>query len=263
MHKQFFQQNYEGLKSITYLFFIIFIIGNPNLSFAQDILSGEKFKKGIYKNYDEFIKNSPSINYELIVRTRNENAINNLGGGYYEIVGVNIQEGQKRIVSSALIKDNFGYCDGVNIYIFDRFLHKKYSIAASQVILISRFIVLQSYDPIVAGSDANAAVLMGGMLGGIVGAGITSAIVYGVKKLSMTDVDTLNHNYVNNIIIPDRTFVIDTKKSGKISKFWYQYFLEIMYYEDEELYNEFQKIPKEKRQENLSTYFYKFIEKNK
>ena len=57
--------------------------------------------------------------------------------------------------------------------------------------------------------------------------------------------------------------VIDTKKNGKISKFWYQYFLEIMYYEDEELYNEFQKIPKEKRQENLNTYFFKFIEKNK
>lgn len=263
MSKQFFQQNYDRLKSITYLLIIIFLTVKTNASSAQAILSGEKLKKGIYKNYDEFINNSPSIDYELAVRKRNENAVKNNGGGYYEIIGVNIKEGQKRLLSSALIKNNFGYCDGNNIYVFDQFLHNKYTITASQVMLLSRFIVLQSYDPNVAINDANAAIIMGGVLGGLIGAAITSAVVYGINKSTSSEIDTAKINYINDIILPDRTYVIDTKKNGKISKFWYQYFLELMYYEDENLYNEFQSIPKENRQENLSKYFIKFIEKNK
>ncbi len=263
MHKQFFQQNYDRLKSVTYIFISLFLIFFISESlFAQAILNTNKFNKGIYKTYEEFLNNSPSIDYELIVRPKTENAIKNNGGGYYEIIGVNLQANQKRVTSAPLIKNNFGYCDGNNIYVFDRYLHKNYSISASKILLISRFMIIQSYDPNVAVNDVNSAVLMGSILGGVIGAAITSAVVYSFNKVNSINNDSLKYD-INQIIKPDHTYVIDLNKNGKISKFWYQYLLELLYYEDEELYNEFQALPKEKKQENVGTYFLKFIEKAK
>lgn len=263
MHKQFFQQNYDRLKSVTYIFISLFLIVflSENI-FAQAILTTNKFNKGIYKNYEEFLNNSPSVDYELIIKTRNENSIKNTGGGYYDVVGVYIQANQERVTSAPLIKNNFGYCDGNNIYVFDRYLHKKYSISASKILLISRFMIIQSYDPNVAVNDINSAVIMGGVLGGVIGAAITNAVVYSFNKVNSIKNDSLKYD-INQIIKPDHTYVIDLNKNGKISKFWYQYLLELLYYEDEELYNEFQAIPKEKKQENVGTYFLKFIEKTK
>lgn len=263
MYNQFFQQNSDRLKSVTYIFISLFLIVflTENI-FAQAILTTNKFNKGIYKNYEEFVNNSPSIDYELIIKTKSENAIKNNGGGYYEIVGVNLQANQERVTSAPLIKNNFGYCDGNNIYVFDRYLHKKYSISASKVLLISRFIIIQSYDPNVAVNDVNSAELMGGILGGVIGAAITSAVVYSFNKENSINNDSLNNN-INQIIKTDHTYVIDLNKNGKLSKFWYQYLLELLYYEDEELYNEFQAIPKEKKQENVAKYFLKFIDKTK
>ena len=103
---------------MKYLFILITSVlslsfyGQTQSDTAEKIYNANELKKGFYKNYREFITNSPSITNDFIVKERNLLALsitNNVSPyGYYVTKG-EVDE-----------MDVYGFCDGKNVYISQR-----------------------------------------------------------------------------------------------------------------------------------------------
>ena len=77
------------------------IISYISDKFDLPILNGTAYKKGIYKTFDEFKNNSPSIkNYEVVYKGKND-----------------VLRGQEEDGPFHTIKNAWGFCDGTNLYI--------------------------------------------------------------------------------------------------------------------------------------------------
>ena len=75
----------------------------PLIAFGQDkIYNSTEFKRGIYKTYDEFINNAPSITNEFTVK--NKSTVR--GGSPFDF---EIKDGTK-------VGKVFGFCDGKDVY---------------------------------------------------------------------------------------------------------------------------------------------------
>ena len=82
---------------------LIIFIAIPILLFGQDkIYNATELKKGLYKTYDEFINNTPSITNEFSVKNRSTVT----GGSPFDF---EIKDGTK-------VGNVFGFCDGKDVY---------------------------------------------------------------------------------------------------------------------------------------------------
>ncbi len=82
------------------LLFIVLLL--PTILWGQEkIYNTKEFKEGLYKTYEEFINNSPSITTAFTVRQKN-----NMGEHYtFDMI-----DGSK-------VGKVFGFCDGITIYV--------------------------------------------------------------------------------------------------------------------------------------------------
>lgn len=83
---------------------LIFIVTLPSISFCQDkAIESIERTRGIYKTYQEFISNSPSITNEFTVQDRSTSR----GGSPYDF----------DVANGAKVGKVYGFCDGQNVYV--------------------------------------------------------------------------------------------------------------------------------------------------
>jgi hypothetical protein len=84
--------------------FLTLVILLPLITFGQDkIYNATELKKGIYKSYNEFINNFPSVTQEFTVK--NKSTVR--GGSPFDFES---KDGSK-------VDDAYGFCDGTNVYL--------------------------------------------------------------------------------------------------------------------------------------------------
>ncbi|MBQ4820975.1 hypothetical protein [Aquimarina sp. MMG016] len=105
------------MKTIRFAIIILFfsnfmVINAQNGSIIKDSI----LKKGIYKNYDEFKTNTPSIpfSYEINSKKRSRIRLGSIEKTTYYRIKIDRKKSKK-------IGSVFGFCDGKNIYI--KYLH--------------------------------------------------------------------------------------------------------------------------------------------
>ena len=109
MEKLFFE---IGMKKVVLLF--VFLIGFVSIGVSQNILEDTIYEAGIYRTFDEFKNNSPSIpfHYEVILKQRGYGAFFTEGKvDFYKIV---IDK-----VKAKECGEIFGFSDGKNLFVLE------------------------------------------------------------------------------------------------------------------------------------------------
>lgn len=94
-------------------FFVgLFLLAFTGLSQTNDILTTEVLRKGVYRSFEEFRTNSPSLTGEFYMKEKSEFAQSNLGSVKNKLYHLDSNGNETRIKHSV-----WGYCDGENVYI--------------------------------------------------------------------------------------------------------------------------------------------------
>lgn len=95
------------------ILFIITLITVTYVTKSQNlIINDAAYKAGIYRTFEEFKYNNPSIdfNYEVTTKNRGNGSLNAAGQVTYYRIMINKKLGKS-------IGEVFGFCDGKNVYI--------------------------------------------------------------------------------------------------------------------------------------------------
>jgi len=248
------------MKMRNYLYVLLLLCISNTFVFAQsgndsvtnDIFNTKKFRKGFYTSYEEFLKNSPSIDDTVTLEERPAGDVRINGGGFYTLKkydqGAFYYEDQQLL--RKLIKHTWGYCDGKNIYIFDHLIHKnRYDL--SRIILLDKISVVEHFEIETAHNSPTSTSVGAGIMFGLVGVLISQSINQNIYDNVISKNDTSS---LSGIFRPTYTYLLDNTDDGKISYFYYKSVMEILYYRDIELYEALMKEPKNERIGLLSYY---------
>lgn len=182
---------------------------------SSDIVSSENKNTGLYKDFQEFLSNSPSINVNFDIKKRSKASQLMVGGSDYNIM----------IDSTLYDRDLsdlvWGICDGKNVYISSRNYQMNYGFFMLNKIKENYSIFEGNIMP---SQDQR---LTGAIIGGAIGGAIAGA--------------------------PRRSKLILDMKTGSIMPLYYEG-LENLYKNKPDLYNTFKNVPREQVETNLELW---------
>ncbi len=222
-------------------------------SIENNIFKAKRYNVGFYKNYEEFLRNSPSLNKKTKISKRNLNSVVVNGGGLYTmdyLLNDTTIEYNWNILNG-IIKESWGYCDGESIYVFDRMIYKHKGRNMSKIKLLDNISLIEHYEVEYAKSNTNSAMLMGGVIGNVI-----------MSNINKNRLDLDDSTKYANLFHPDFTYMLDNTSNGKIVLFYYKSVMELLYYKDPELYDQFMKEDVKARKELLPYYVLQFNKRN-
>ncbi len=225
---------------------------NDSSRYTNDIFTTQEYRPGFYRNYEEFLHNSPGVQHEAKVGVRSSGSIGRTGGGFYDIVYLKEPEKDPLYYHAQIkyvIRPFWGYCDGSSIYVLDNQIVKGRT-SLSRILLLDHLAAVEHYNI----NDAEDTYVATAFAFGLVG----SAALYTIKGLtSYNKIQRLDSTETD----PLKTkglYILDNGNKGKLLPFSYHSFLEIMYYRDMELYTDFVKLSPAQRIGQLRDYFILF-----
>ena len=184
--------------------FLIGLFGFSNL-FAQELIvdSGVVLKKGVYRNFDEFKYNSPSLDYfsEIDTLSMKSGVIGNREEIIYYDIGEYVDSGLKS-------NQMFGFCDGESVFFnvdYSKFSKKNFI----KVEYIGRYCYYKHSTPntsaVVAGGIA------GGLVGGLIVASVGQPVVQYVLNINNGESFAISKSILKSIFTKNDSLLKDIK----------------------------------------------------
>jgi hypothetical protein len=130
------------------IFVVVFFLSSLQVD-GQSVFTSNEFKRGIYKDFREFVTNNPSLNLDekIWIEEGEKNLLDNYKMGLFFYEGNRVKLPIYRLKSGTQLdtKDFWGYCDSSKFYI-NSFTHipRQYFV---QLLLVGRYCYFIQIDP--------------------------------------------------------------------------------------------------------------------